>query len=140
MKKTFALSLLAAIAVIGFTSCEKTPKGILEGSVYMTKDGGSGRVIRNSSTGEIAKLDFKISFTTDKDCNLSFVFPEGKTYVRYDGTYTVSEPLDDESREVVINTNITKFDITEFLGDLSPDKSRITGDLGSHPCVLYKQK
>ena len=88
MKKAFFLCLLVAIAVIGITSCEKAPKGILEGSVYMTKDGSSGFVASDGTT--TVKLDMKLTFKSDKDCGINFVYQNGKTFSRYEGTYTVS--------------------------------------------------
>lgn len=131
---------MAAMAV-SLSSCQKTPKGILEGTVYMTKNGGSGRVQVNKNTGERRALDLKVSFKSDKECIIKYVLPDGKDYSRYDGTYIVSEPSVDGSREINIETNIPKFGITGLMGELSEDLSIITADyVGVMGVVqLYKQ-
>ena len=127
MKRILGLILLFAAAAIN-SSCEKTPKGVLVGTVYMTKDGNSGRVQRNTETGEIRKLDLKLSFKNDSDCILTYVLPNGKDYSRYDGTYTVSDQTPDGVWEVDIDTNISIFKITRVFGELSEDKSEIVAE------------
>lgn len=128
MKRILGLILLFAAAAAINSSCEKTPKGVLAGTVYMTKDGNSGRVQRNTETGEIRKLDLKLSFKNDSDCILTYVLPNGKDYSRYDGTYTVSDQTPDGVWEVDIDTNISIFKITRVFGELSEDKSEIVAE------------
>ncbi len=144
MKHFVSIILLFAALLAINSSCEKAPKGILTGTVYMTKDGGSGRVQVNKETGEIRKLDMKLAFKSDSDCILTYVLPDGKDYSRYDGTYTVSDQSSDGVWEVNIETNITIFKITGLSGALSEDKKtlvavQIVDELRLPGIVFYKQ-
>ena len=145
MKRIVVFTLLfVALATIN-SSCEKAPKGVLAGTVYMTKDGGSGRTQVNKNTGEIRKLDLRLSFKGDSDCILTYVLPDGKDYSRYDGTYTVSDQTPDGVWEVEIDTNIALYKITRLVGELSGDKKKIVAEVVTaddnlnRECVFYKQ-